>query len=388
MSTFDKYRRKFGYTSKSRDKSTPLEYYADKFGYNRPEGPYTQDQIMNTLDDSLRKKEEERRRVEEFKARRKREIEEAKKKEKLNAIKDVFSFNQPKVESFNPYRAGQQANQSFLSQEPTNRTFLNAQQEIKPKLPTLNELADNNIKSIISPYKRFSDSLETDVSNKLNMNKMMGMDKETSRKSIVPKEDSYIKDRLDKIESKLRVGEETTGYNIKEGWWETEIQNMLSEETTKEINGQPNEKALIEDFMRKHPELSMTKPDNIPENIWKSATRTVAGNLPRFLTDRLVHQAQSPMTYIIPATLTAASLIAAPFTGGATLAATPLVASPFVLGGASKFTNLIATMTPLAAMKWGMSASNFDYMAQNSQAKSYNELTNKGIDKRIAKPIA
>ena len=80
---------------------------------------------------------------------------------------------------------------------------------------------------------------------------------------IIPPEDTKVEDKLENISNKLKPGRESWGQNIQEGWYEKEIQDMLSKETMRKINGLPNKADYIQDWLYKNPELSISEDANI-----------------------------------------------------------------------------------------------------------------------------
>src|SRR5690554_2094795 len=60
---------------------------------------------------------------------------------------------------------------------------------------------------------------------------------------------------------KVTADTDNYGDQIKSGWYEKELQNMLSQEAVKEINGRPSRRHEVQAFIDKHPELQMAESD-------------------------------------------------------------------------------------------------------------------------------
>ena len=245
------------------------------------------------------------------------------------------------------------------------------------------EVINQGKQKFLMPYKEYGQTLNNDLSELRNYSRETGVRDEDVKKSIIPKEDLQIQKRLEKIASKLKPGKEGLMQNAKEGWHEKEIQNMISQETVRKMNGLSNNLDTIENWMKEHPEIGYSgERDGVMEWVDKG-TRFALGALPKQMADSYNHALKEPATYAWIAALTAASVLAAPATAGASLATTPLLISQLPL-----LTRTVASIKPAAAVALGMRAGSYDNMAKLEMASSYNSLIEVGVDKRWAVPIS
>ena len=105
------------------------------------------------------------------------------------------------------------------------------------------------------PYLDFSNNLENDLNTRIATQRALGVKDKDIEQDLVPQEDNTIQERLAKLSDKLKPGKEGFMYGLKEGYYEREIQDMLSRESVRKINGLPNEVDTIEKFIEDHPEL-------------------------------------------------------------------------------------------------------------------------------------
>ena len=111
---------------------------------------------------------------------------------------------------------------------------------------------------------------------------------------------------------------------------------MLSRESVRKINGLPNEVDTIEKFIEDHPELQREERNTKIEE-WLAEGIRGAGSQTKQRVDSYTHALKQPSTYAWAGAITAASIMAAPFTGGTSLAAggALLATSPLVAGTAT-----------------------------------------------------
>lgn len=245
------------------------------------------------------------------------------------------------------------------------------------------DVIKNHKNNVMRPYNDYRRTIGQDLEELKQYSRTPGVWADDIPDQLLA-EDTKVEEKLEKIASKLQAGKEGKIKNIQEGWYEKEVQNMISKETVREMNGLPNKLTMIEDWMEEHPELGYSGEfRNKGEEWFDKGTRFAMGSLPKQMVDSYSHALKQPGTYAWMAAAMAASLLAAPVTGGASLATAPLLISQMPL-----LTKSVASMKPAAAVALGMRMGSYDNMANLEMTSSYNELIEAGVDKRIAVPIA
>lgn len=353
-----------------------LNQFRSKYGYDKDK-PYTrderfkQDKIQSDWDwqarENIRKQEENE--------RRKRE--EERRKERINTNVEALSTLESSKTELNQYGVD---SQSKKYNQDTNRVLKMSE----------NQPVKNNKNNRMSQFTGFNQELRNDINNRISEQKFAGMSEKEIQESLIPKEDNEVQKRLDAIADKIKPGKENFLYNVKEGWYEREVQNMLSKEYVRKMNGLSNNVETIESFLEENPDLMQytTGDENVLEKFWKGGVRFL-GSGTRLQFDSYKESAQDPMSYVWGGAILAASIMAAPVTGGASLAAAPLAASsPLLVSQMPLIAKTFASLKPLAAISFGMKYGALKNMTDLEAGSAYNEYLQEGIDHRIAAPMA
>lgn len=365
-----------------------LNYFRKKFGYSNKQSPYSTDERLKKekaqsdwdwMMEEGKRKEEERRRIEERRA-------------KMEALQTLADSKTDIKEQSTDLPSSQELSSGFNVDTPfVNRGINIFKTGSKPQRPNpYREFTKEQQEKILAPHRQFSIDFRKDINDNIAMQKALGVKDEDISKSLIPPEDTKIQERLDYITSKIKPGKEKLFYNIREGWYEREIQNMLSKEYVRKMNGLPNNVDLIEEFLRENPEISAheSNDDNIIRKFFSKGVRFL-GSGTRLQYDSYKESAKDPMSYVWAGTILAASIMAAPVTGGASLAAAPLAASsPLLVSQMPLLTKTIASLKPVAALTFGMKHGALKNMAELEAGSAYKEYLEEGIDHRIAAPIA
>lgn len=309
--------------------------------------------------------EEGRRRWEEI--RRKREEEERRKKEEERKKQEAKA----KMQALKAITASQQIEGIDINQISRD-----------PSQPPIRQ--DRRMAFTPSDFNR---QFTLELNRSVDAMKAAGMKEDEIKNALIPKDD--VTKRLSELKEIIEgMGDIGPIDKVRLGWYNRELMDMLSKETVKQINGQPNRAKEIEEFIEKHPELIETVEDNPLLKLIEKGLRGV-GSQTKLLVESAKAAATDPTTYITAGTILVASLMAASVTGGASLAAIPLAATPFLgTGIAQTVTTAVASLSPAFAIKFGMTAGQYKYMAKLEEESSYIDLVNNGVDKRIAGDIA
>lgn len=365
-----------------------LKYFRNKLGIGQDRQSVDSLQQIRQLgiqerEERKRREEEERRRREE-EAKRLRE-EERKRQEnqaKMQALKDITVSQQIEGIDINQRRRAEElAPTSTLTQIPSAIERRNMREESRALTPSIRN------RGHFRQAMEFNNQISNDIRNSVDIMKAAGMSEKDIQENLIPKSDGRITERLQELEKSIsNMGRIGAIDMVRLGWYNREIQDMLSQETVKQINGQPNQARDIEEFVARHPEIiDPVVEDNALLRLIEKGLRGV-GSQTRLAWESAKSALSDPTTYITAGTILAASLMAAPATGGASLAATPLALSPLISSGT--ITNAVASLSPLAAIKFGMTSGQYKYMAELEAENSYIELINNGVDKRLAGDIS
>lgn len=309
--------------------------------------------------------EEGRRRGEEI--RKKREEEERRKKEEERKKQEAKA----KMQALKAITASQQIEGIDINQISRD-----------PSQPPIRQ--DRRMAFTPSDFSR---QFTFELNRSVDAMKASGMKEDEIKHALIPKDD--VTKRLSELKEIIEgMGDIGPIDKVRLGWYNRELMDMLSKETVKQINGQPNRAKEIEEFIEKHPELIETVEDNPLLRLIEKGLRGV-GSQTKLLVESAKAAATDPTTYIAAGTILAASLMAASVTGGASLAAIPMALTPFLATGtAQTVTTAVASLSPAFAIKFGMTAGQYKYMAKLEEEASYVDLVNNGVDKRIAGDIA
>ena len=340
-----------------------LNYFKQRLGLNT--GQTERFGILSPEERIKQLEEEGRRRGEEI--RRKREEEERRKKEEERKKQEAKA----KMEALKAITASQQIEGIDIDQISKD-----------PSQPPIRQ--DRRMAFTPSDFNR---QFTLELNRSVDAMKSAGMKEDEIKNALTPKDD--VTKRLSELKEMIEgMGDIGPIDKVRLGWYNRELMDMLSKETVKQINGQPNRAKEIEEFIEKHPELIETVEDNPLLKLIEKGLKGV-GSQTKLLVESTKAAATDPTTYIIAGTILAASLMAAPVTGGASLTAIPLAATPFLgTGMAQTITTAVASLSPSFAIKFGMTAGQYKYMAKLEEESSYIDLVNNGVDKRIAGDIA
>ena len=261
------------------------------------------------------------------------------------------------------------------------------------------KIADTYSKASLSPnklhqesmkqYIQFNEDLRNDIAQKQFEQTLAGMSDREIQEMLIPKEDPDLMKKLEGIAATIKPGKESNLYNVQEGWKEREVQNMLSQEYVKMMNGLPNDAETIEKFLADNPDLMRheEEDEHIVKQFWNKGVR-FAGSGARLQYDGFRAAAKDPASYVWAGTILAASLMAAPVTGGASLAAIPATSAPLLISQMPMLAKSMATLKPLAGITLGMRHGTMHNMADIEAGSAYKEYIDQGIDHRIAAPMA
>jgi hypothetical protein len=220
----------------------------------------------------------------------------------------------------------------------------------------------------------YANALSNDVGTIYAFKRSMGKSDEEIKQELVPKANDYeVEQKLAEIENKLKQGNEGVLYNIQEGYLEKEVMDLLSKEAIKRMNGLPNKLDEVNKFIEEHPEMSLSEEND--NALYKGM---------RF-TGEFVSQTKNSMAYAskdLDSWATAAAIIVGGIAVGAVTGGTALPAYVGVTASA------LATLSPFAAMGFGMSYGAAKKMAEVEGGLAYNEYIQQGIHPDIAKDMA
>ena len=280
-----------------------LNYFKEKLGYDDRFRTFNKEESFNNQkarnDWEYNQRELERKRKEEERRKRlaeeKRRIE--KQKTEMNSINSLANIGNDKNESKNLRKD----NSGFTINNNASRI-----QGLKGFEKSIFEKNKDEKEEFIKPYKEFNYGLRSDIKTHIDMQREAGVKDEDIFKSLIPEEDTSIEDRLKIIESKIKPGPENVLYNVKEGWYEREIQNMLSKEYVRKMNNLPNKADEIETFLEENPEIGdyKTGKENIFQKFWQGGTRFL-GSGTRLQYDSYKESAKDPMSYVWAGTMLA-----------------------------------------------------------------------------------
>ena len=187
------------------------------------------DQYSDTISNQLAESANRRRKEEE--ERKKREEEERKRRLKLDAETQAIKT---------------------LAAENSGRGF---DEVSSPTTRAMDNLPQSNSRQAykkwyegedVRKYKDYSNGLGEDIRNTIEYSRAAGLKDDEIKNSLIPQEDNTIEQRLEEIGSKLKPGKESWGQTMQEGWYEKELQDMLSKETLRQMNGLPNKADVIQ----------------------------------------------------------------------------------------------------------------------------------------------
>ena len=340
----------------------------DKFEYmlrndGRLKTSPIKDQYSNTVSNNLadaanrRKKEEEE--------RKKREAEERKRKQRLDAeakaIETIANDNRDK-------RLLKQEEQAHSTNKSGGGMSFNQARPSNYTTPYRRWYEGD----IAKKYQDYSSQLGQDVRDSVEYSKAAGLKDDEIKNSLIPQEDNTIEQRLEEIGSKLKPGRESWGQTMQEGWYEKEIQNLLSKETVRQMNGLPNKADVIQKFMQDHPELGISEDANIIDKGIRFLTEGAKQQV-----DSYSAAANNWESWAIAAAIVAGASMLAPVTGGGSL-----VVGGTLLGKAA------TGLGSLGALKLGMSYGSMKHMAELEMTDKYNQYIQEGVHPEIAKKQA
>lgn len=224
----------------------------------------------------------------------------------------------------------------------------------------------------VKKYKDYSNSLGEDIRNTIEYSRAAGLKDDEIKNSLIPQEDNTIEQRLEEIGSKLKPGRESWGQTMQEGWYEKELQDMLSKETLRQMNGLPNKADTIQKWMAEHPELSISENANIVDK----GIRFLAEGTKQKV-DSYSAAAKHWESWAIAGAIVAGASLLAPVTGGTSL-----------LVGGTLLGNSVLALGSLGALKLGMSYGSVKYMSELEMADKYNQYIQEGVHPDIAKTQA
>ena len=303
-----------------------LQYFNNKYGYNQSGVNEQALQEFQKKQIQLQEEDEKRRKKLEEQARRQQDLE-----TQVESIQDI-------------------ARQENPSTEPIESP-----------------------KRLAEKYQAFGNTLSEDLRETIALQKSMGKSESEIQKDLIPKSDSgQVRERLSKIEEQIKAGDENFLYQIKEGWLEKEVMNMLSEEAVKEMNGLPNIRAEIDEFLERNPDIQISEDSNLLD----TGIRGI-GELTRQGFDATKFAIKDKESWLVAGAVLAGSLAVTAATGGAALPATSgLMASS------------LAALAPMAAAGIGMSYGSMKKMAQLEAGLAYKEYVDEGMHPEVANTIA
>ena len=255
--------------------------------------------------------------------------------------------------------------------------------------PKTAEATKDTQRQKVSQFSGFTQGLRNDINKEIDTKKALKMKEKEITSGLVPGFDPDVAKKLDKIAEKIRPGKENVFYNIKEGWHEREVQNLLSQEYVKKMNGKANAVDQVEKWLEEHPEIGRSGIEDEDEGILKkfvnSGVRFV-GSGTRLQYESMIEASKDPNSWAWAGTILAASIMAAPFTGGASL--TLNAASPVLIANMPLLTKTFASLKPITAITLGMKAGTMNNMANIEAGSAYKDYLDAGIDERIARKIA
>lgn len=214
-----------------------FEYFKNKLGIGQDRQPIDSLQQIRQL--GIQEREERKRREEEERRRREEEAKRLREEERKR------QENQAKMQALKAITASQQIEGIDINQISRD-----------PSQPPIRQ----DRRMAFTPID-FSRQFTLELNRSVDAMKAAGMKEDEIKNALIPKDD--ITKRLNELKEIIEgMGDIGPIDKVRLGWYNRELMNMLSQETVKQINGQPNRAKEIEEFIEKHPELIETVEDN------------------------------------------------------------------------------------------------------------------------------